>query len=350
LLRDSSLPVIDIAYAAGFGSVRRLHTLFQKHYGVAPATWRRSHNADELKSDAIAIELAYRPPYAWQAQLDFLAGRAIAGVEAVIDNRYVRSVRLHRDGKTFSGWISVEHAESRLSSTVRNSVIVRVSASLTPVIAAICAKVRHLFDLNCDPQAIADALGPLAAAEPGLRVPGAFDGFEMAVRAILGQQISVAAARTLAGRIAAKFGTPLTTPNAAPFPEITYSFPSADEWPQDEAAFIGLGITGNRVRALAALARRCAEGTLILEPTADIERALIELQALPGVGEWTAHYIAMRALAWPDAFLHTDYGVKKALGETNPRRVLAIAEPWRPWRAYATRHLWHSLSRMEPIA
>jgi AraC family transcriptional regulator of adaptative response / DNA-3-methyladenine glycosylase II len=339
LLHDTALPVTDIAYAAGFGSTRRLHTLFQKHYGVAPGAWRRGNPSDTTSDDTIAIELAYRPPYAWQAQLDFLAGRAIAGVEAIIDGRYVRAVRIARDQKVYGGWISVEHAPTPPGALARNSLVVRISASLTPVIAPICAKVRHLFDLGCDPQAVADALGPLAAATPGLRVPGAFDGFEMAVRAILGQQISVAAARTLAGRIAAKFGTAIDTP----FAEITQVFPSAAEWPQDASALSGIGLTGARIDSLIALAQHCVDG-LLLEPSADIDNALIELQNIRGIGEWTAHYIAMRALAWPDAFPHTDYVVKKVLNETNPKRVLALAEPWRPWRAYATRHLWHSVS------
>lgn len=340
LLRDSALPVTDIAYAAGFGSTRRLHTLFQKHYGVAPGAWRRTH-AEAAHDDAIPIELAYRPPYAWQSQLDFLAGRAIAGVEAIVDNRYVRAVRIERDSTMYSGWISVEQA----SPSTRNSLVVKISASLAPVIAIVCTRVRHLFDLGCDPQAIADALGPLAAKLPGLRVPGAFDGFEMAVRAILGQQVSVAAARTFAGRIAEKFGRPVTTP----FTEITQTFPSAAEWPQDPAALNGIGVTGARIASLAILAAQCADGSLLLEPAADIDNALIELQKIRGIGEWTAHYIAMRALAWPDAFLHTDYAVKKVLNESNPKRVLAIAEPWRPWRAYATRYLWHSLSAKEEI-
>ncbi|MET0378084.1 MAG: AlkA N-terminal domain-containing protein [Spongiibacteraceae bacterium] len=345
LLRDTQLSITDIAFAAGFGSLRRLHALFQQKYEDAPGPWRKRHARavkagaglsvdDSAIDDTIEIELAYRPPYAWQAQLDFLAGRAIAGIEAVIDARYVRSVRIVRGDKIYCGWISVGHTPAR------QSLSVRIAATLTPVLAAVCAKLRHLFDLGCDPDTISATVGPLAATLPGLRVPGAFDGFEMAVRAILGQQISVAAARTLAGRVAAKFGTPMATP----FAEITHIFPSAAEWPTDATTLSGIGITGNRVIALIELARRCASGALILEPSADIEPALTELASIRGIGDWTADYIAMRALAWPDAFLHTDYAIKKALGEANPKRVLAIAEQWRPWRAYATRYLWHSLS------
>lgn len=345
LLRDTDLPITDIAFAAGFGSLRRLHALFKQKYEDAPGPWRKRHSQqraiDTARSyhDSIEIELAYRPPYAWQAHIDFLAARAIARVEAVIDDRYVRSVRIERDDKLYAGWISVGNIPSRYSLSVR------ISAALVPAISIICAKLRHLFDLGCDPHSVAAALGALTDSLPGLRVPGAFDGFEMAVRAILGQQISVAAARTLAGRIAEQLGTAFATP----FAEITRSFPTPAQWPSDAAELQGLGITGNRIAALTDLAQHCACGALILEPTADVERVLKELQSIRGIGEWTAHYIAMRALAWPDAFPHTDYAVKKALQESKPKRVLAIAEQWRPWRAYATRYLWHSLSTQETI-
>jgi len=254
-----------------------------------------------------------------------------------MEDRYVRSVRIERDDKIHAGWISVGNAPQR------HSLSVRIDATLVPVIAIVCAKLRHLFDLGCEPHSVATALGALAEATPGLRLPGAFDGFEMAVRAILGQQVSVAAARTLAGRLAEKFGTPIATPFAA----ITHCFPTAAQWPRNADALQGLGITGNRIAALNELALHCANGSLLLEPTADVERVMTTLCNIRGIGEWTAQYIAMRALAWPDAFPHTDYGVKKALGESNAKRVLAIAEQWRPWRAYATRYLWHSLSIKE---
>jgi AraC family transcriptional regulator of adaptative response / DNA-3-methyladenine glycosylase II len=186
----------------------------------------------------------------------------------------------------------------------------------------------------------------LAKRHPGLRVPGAFDGFEVAVRAILGQQVTVAAARTVAGRFATAFGDPLETP----FGSINRIFPSAEtisELPYGQIA--RLGMPGARARSVLALARAVAEGALELRPNADIEATLEKLRALPGVGEWTAQYIAMRALAWPDAFPHTDLGVMKALGRIYPgidaRRVLAAGEAWRPWRAYAVMHLWQSLTK-----
>ena len=199
------------------------------------------------------------------------------------------------------------------------------------------------MDLACHPSEVAQALGALAKAHPGLRVPGAFDGFEVAVRAILGQQISVPAARTLAGRFAAAFGEPLETP----FEDLTTVFPAARARVADAspARVAKLGMPAARARSVIALARAVADGSLALVPNADIEATLEKLRALPGVGEWTAQYIAMRALAWPDAFPHTDLGVMKALGTSDPKRVLAAGEAWRPWRAYAVMHLWQSLQK-----
>jgi AraC family transcriptional regulator of adaptative response / DNA-3-methyladenine glycosylase II len=216
---------------------------------------------------------------------------------------------------------------------------VTVSASLAKALPPVLSRVKSLMDLACHPAEVAQALGALAKRRPGLRVPGAFDGFEVAVRAILGQQVTVAAARTIAGRFAATFGEPIETPFAA----LTTVFPTAAriaELPYGRIARIGM--PSARARTVLALARAVANGDLVLMPNADIETALEQLRALPGVGEWTAQYIAMRALAWPDAFPHTDFGVMKALGETNARRALVAGEAWRPWRAYAVMHLWQS--------
>jgi AraC family transcriptional regulator of adaptative response / DNA-3-methyladenine glycosylase II len=219
---------------------------------------------------------------------------------------------------------------------------VAVAASLVKALPPVLSRVKALMDLACNPAEVAQALGPLAKRHPGLRVPGAFDGFEMAVRAILGQQVSVSAASTIAGRFAAAFGEPVSTP----FASLTTLFPTAAC-----VAALGpgriarLGMPGARARTVVALARAAADGRLVLAPNADIEATLEALRALPGVGEWTAQYIAMRALSWPDAFPHTDLGVMKALGETGARRVLATGEAWRPWRAYAVMHLWQSLTK-----
>ncbi len=220
-----------------------------------------------------------------------------------------------------------------------------LAPALSAVIPQVLGRVKHLFDLACDPQAVNERLGPLAAARPGLRVPGAFSGFEISVRAVLGQQVTVKAARTLAGRFAARFGTPLETP----FPELNVAFPDHHRIAQADASEIGeLGILRSRVRAIQALAQALADGALKLEPMVAVDETIAQLRALPGFGEWTAQYIAMRALAWPDAFPQADFGVLKALGETDPRRALARAEGWRPWRAYAVMHLWSSLNQQAP--
>lgn len=332
LLAETALPVTEIAFASGFGSVRRFNALFQERYRMQPARLRRMQ-AGAVVADVLAFELAFRPPYDWAGQLDFLGARAIAGVEQVEAGRYRRTVRIAADGKEHRGWIEVAQ------SAKRPALRVAIAASLARAVPGVLSRVKALMDLACQPLEVAQALGPLAAARPGLRVPGAFDGFEVAVRAILGQRISVAAARTLAARFAGAFGEPVRTP----FASLGMLFPTASRVAELPPARIAkLGVAAPRAQAIVALARAVAEGRIALAPDADLEATLSVLRALPGIGEWTAQTIAMRALAWPDAFPHTDLGVMRALGETDPRRVLAAAERWRPWRAYAVMHLWQS--------
>jgi AraC family transcriptional regulator of adaptative response / DNA-3-methyladenine glycosylase II len=202
-------------------------------------------------------------------------------------------------------------------------------------------RVKRLFDLHADPVAIGSVLGTLAKTRPGLRLPGSFDGFEMAIRAVLGQQISVAAARTLDGRLALRFGEPIKTPIEA----LTRVFPTPERIAVATVSEIArLGIIGKRAETLIALSKAVASGALHLEPGSRVEDTLKELHKIPGIGEWTVQYIAMRSLSWPDAFPHTDLGVKKALEVTNPKKILELAEKWRPWRAYATLHLWANLT------
>jgi AraC family transcriptional regulator of adaptative response / DNA-3-methyladenine glycosylase II len=207
--------------------------------------------------------------------------------------------------------------------------------------------VRNLFDLNANPHVIEaqlsedERLREIVKRQSGLRLPGAFDGFEMAMRAVLGQQISVAAARTIAGRITGAFAEPIETPNQ----KLNRVPVTASRLAQVSVADLaGLGLTGKRAECLIALARATAKGELRLEPGADIAGTIERLKQIPGIGDWTAQYIAMRALRWPDAFLHSDLGVRKALGETSSKRILEMAERWRPWRAYALMHLWRSLA------
>lgn len=336
LLTDTALPIIDVAMAAGFQSLRRFNALFGERYHLKPSELRRSRT--ERPAGELTFELGYRPPLAWEALLPFLGARTIDGVEAVGDGAYHRSVRICRNGAAHVGWLRAVPRHGR------HTVHVTLSASLAPVVPSALAGVKRLFDLGCRPDEVAARLGPLAKDPPGLRVPGAFDGFEMAVRAILGQQVTVAAARTLAGRVARALGEPLATP----FDSVAVCFPPAERFATVTVDDLGaLGVPGARGRAILALASACATGELRLVPGVDVRRTIDRLVAVPGIGDWTAQYIAMRALAWPDAFPHTDYGVKKALGVASPRQVLALAEGWRPWRAYATLYLWNSLGTKE---
>ncbi len=337
LLTDTVLPVTEIAFASGFGSLRRFNALFKQRYRLQPGQLRRHMRVATAPSvDALNFELSFRPPYDWPAVSAFLGARAISGVEALEDGRYRRTVRVAQDGKEHAGWVEIG------LSPKKPALRVAVSASLARVLPPVLSRVKALMDLACNPTEVAQALGSLARENPGLRVPGAFDGFEVAVRAILGQQVSVAAARTVAGRFAAAFGDPLDSP----FASLRTIFPAAKRIAALPYGRIArLGMPGARARTVIALARAVADGDLDLMPNADIDATLDKLRALPGVGEWTAQYIAMRALAWPDAFPHTDLGVMKALGMKDARRVLEAGEAWRPWRAYAVMHLWNSLSK-----
>jgi AraC family transcriptional regulator of adaptative response / DNA-3-methyladenine glycosylase II len=335
LLTDTRLPVTEVAFASGFASVRRFNALFRERYRLRPRELRKA-SLPAAGRDALAFELGFRPPYDWPAMAGFLGARAIAGVESCDGGVYRRTVRIAAGGREHRGWLEVGPLEGK------RALGVRVSASLAKALPPVLARVKSLMDLACHPDEVARALGPLAARRPGLRVPGAFDGFEIAVRAILGQQVSVAAARTLAGRFAAAFGERLETP----FKELEVVFPSPGQVAGAPAARIArLGVPAARARTILALARTLERGELALGPAAALEPTLAKLRAIPGVGEWTAQYIALRALAWPDAFPHTDYGVMKAMKLTDPRRVLAAAERWRPWRAYAVMHLWRSLAK-----
>jgi AraC family transcriptional regulator of adaptative response / DNA-3-methyladenine glycosylase II len=287
-----------------------------------------------VPASVVSRELPYRRPFDWGWMTSFLGTRAILGVENVDATAYRRVVRLDAGKGERRGWIEIAPVSGKAA--LRASV----SASLQTELPGVLARVDHLMDLSCRPRSVARALGQLAAANAGVRVPGVFDGFEVAVRAILGQQITVAAARTLAGRFAGAFGTPVRTP----FDGLTTAFPSyRDIAGLRPASIARLGVIGARARAILAIARAMRDDGLVLAPGARVESTLEQLRGLPGIGEWTAQYIAMRALAWRDAFPHTDYGVMKAMAEKDPRRVLATAEPWRPWRAYAVMHLWKSL-------
>ncbi len=333
LLTDTNMTATDIAFASGFQSLRRFNGLFKHRYRLAPSDLRKSARTSTI-SDEFVFQLAYRPPLDWQHLLAFLGSRAIAGVEAIDSNRYSRTVRVDAKGAVHHGWMAVTQHKSK--AVLR----IQLSASLAGVLPYVMSRIKYLFDLSCHPAEISAALGGLAVGRSGIRLPGAFEGFELALRAVLGQQITVRAATTMAGRFAKAFGDNVATP----FAKLTKTFPGADQIASLTVDDIArLGIIAARARTILALARHMISGELRLDPSSDVEATITRLRTIPGIGDWTTQYIAMRALAWPDAFPHTDYGVMKALAEKNPRKVLERAEAWRPWRAYAVMHLWRSL-------
>lgn len=332
LLTDTALPVTDVAFASGFASVRRMNALFARRYRMAPTRLRKQGAPSRV--DRLTFALGFRPPYAWDAMLAFLSARAIAGVERRDGSSWRRMVVIRHRGERHVGTLCVSLAPRR------NALAVAVSPSLVRVLPQVLARVRHAFDLGCDPDEVGRALGPLARPLPGLRIPGAFDGFEIGVRAVLGQQVSVPAMTTLMSRFAAAFGTPL----AQPLPDLALAFPeAADVAVRSESAIAAIGVPKARARTVLALARAVADG-LDLSPAVDAASTIDRLQALPGIGPWTAQYVALRALGWPDAFPHSDLGVRRALGLERPADVMAFAERWRPWRGYAVMHLWHGLA------
>ncbi|WP_309646418.1 AlkA N-terminal domain-containing protein [Phenylobacterium sp.] len=339
LLHETRLPMAEVALAAGFGSVRRFNETFQQLFGRPPGRLRRLGGADIAAGEggAATIKLPYRAPYDWPAMLAFLTARAIPGVEVVTNQGYARALAVG-DAR---GVVMVERGEgSYLKVTLRFPKV--------QVWPSIIARVRRVFDLAADP-AIIEAhlsedpvLAPLVAARPGLRAPGAWDGFELSVRAVLGQQITVHAARQLAGKITAAYGEPLLD-EAANRMGLTHFFPTPERLAQVDVET--LAMPRARGRALVGLAVAAAADPDLFGTRRSLDEAVAALRALPGIGEWTAQYIAMRALREPDAFPSADIGLMRALETPDgvrptPAELLARAERWRPWRAYAASHLW----------
>ncbi len=343
LLTDTNLSVLDVAMASGFGSLRRLNDLFKQRYQLSPTALRRRVLGGEGRDGAVTLALSYRPPYPWKGMLRFLAGRAISGVELVTNDEYLRNARLVTpDGKHVSGWIRVGHRPAK------NALTVTVGDTLLPALPRVLTRVRHLFDLHCDPSSVYEVLQSMNELRPnlcvlGTRLPGCFDTFEMAVRAVLGQQITVKAASTLASRIVQTYGTSVQTGIEG----LTHLFPSPADLLSLEGSIenhLGpLGVTGARARTILELAEAMAKRKIDFELPSRPEEEIERLLAIRGIGSWTAQYIAMRALEWPDAFLETDAGVRKALPGYTPKELLELAERWRPWRSYATVNLWNTL-------
>jgi AraC family transcriptional regulator of adaptative response / DNA-3-methyladenine glycosylase II len=326
LLADqTSLSMTDIAFAAGFASVRQFNDVMRTEFGCAPSELRRRVGAPaEPSGGGLVLRLVHREPYAAGELLGFLAMRAIPGLEDGTDPGVHRRVLTTVHGPAV---VALTPGSGHVTARLRLPDLVDLGG--------VVARLRRLLDLDADPIAVDGALAgdpplaPLVAARPGLRVPGSVDGFELGVRAILGQQVSVAGARTLAGRIVAAYGERLPEADG----HLERAFPSAEV--MTEADLDGLGLTGARVRALRVLAAEVASGRLPLDPGADRERTRSRLLALPGVGPWTAEYIAMRALADPDAWPGTDLVLKRRLATRG-----GDPEKWRPWRAYGALHLW----------
>ena len=340
LLTDTRLPVAQVALTSGFRSLRRFNAAFADSYRMNPARLRKvAASATEVPGDgepAVTVVLAYRAPYDTAALLRFVAQRAIPGIETVDGLTIRRSVRADTLAAP-SGWLA--------ATFVPDAARVRLefAPALTPASGRIVAAVRRWLDLDAAPESIDSTLAELPGA-PGLRLPGSLDAFELAVRAVLGQQVTVAAARTLARRLVDTFGTPVTTP----WSDITRAFPAPDTIAALASARIAeLGIIGSRAEAIVALGRHWPELAPLLQPRGEPDALIERLCELPGIGPWTAHYIAMRALGWPDAFPPNDIAVLKALrllhGTSSQRDALARAQAWQPWRAYAVLRLWNTL-------
>jgi len=330
LIDETKLPMNQIALAAGFGCVRRFNAGIRKVYYRTPTQIRKLARWTEIQTENhYVFRLHFRPPYHWQGILDFLAARATPGVEVVEDGKYRRTISLH--GKAGYFEVSLAHG--------RDALLLRIAFGDSQSLFMIVERVRAMFDLNADWSAIVQNLrsDPIlragVEAHPGIRVPGCWDGFELAVRAILGQQVTVKGATTMAGRIASRFGKPFNGPSGLsrifPAPDVLAKLPLAD-----------IGLTGARVETIRALARSVCSGRIGFGASTSSEALLNQLCEIPGVGKWTAQYIAMRALGEPDAFPSTDLGLLRAIGLVSSRDLEVRAESWRPWRAYAAMYLW----------
>jgi AraC family transcriptional regulator, regulatory protein of adaptative response / DNA-3-methyladenine glycosylase II len=337
LIQDTRMPMAEVAAAAGFGSLRRFNETFLSLFHRPPRALRKRNAAGD-REKAVVLRLRYRPPYDWRAMLAFLETRAVEGVELVAGDRYLRTVEIGGE----LGSIAVTHAANR------NSLEVTILFPNVRALPAIVARVRRVFDLGADIETIdrhlsADrTLARLVRQHPGLRAPGGWDGFEVAIRAVLGQQISVAAARGLAARLAVLHGRGVPELFRS-HPSLCRAFPGARELAA--APSIGVGMPAARLAAVRAMAEAAAADPNLFRPRQRIEDTVARLREIRGVGEWTAQYIALRAVREPDAFPATDLGLLRGAAsidgaEASPAGLLRRAESWRPWRAYAAQHLW----------
>jgi AraC family transcriptional regulator, regulatory protein of adaptative response / DNA-3-methyladenine glycosylase II len=338
LLTETALPVTEIAFASGFSSLRRFNDAFSSRYRMPPTRLRKkaTEGAEAIAdSTSSTLQLSYRPPYDWEGVLAFLAARSLKGIEWVTAQSYARTVRLGGA----KGWIRVTQSRKK------HALMLEFTHTLTPALPALLSRVRALFDLNARPDMISkhlardERLARAVKRNPGMRVPGAFNGFELGLRAILGQQITVKAATTIACRFVEAFGEQIATP----FAELNRLTPAAERAAAASIDDIArLGIVAARARSIIALAKVQGSGSLSLDGGAhhNPDDSIKRLTELPGIGQWTAQYIAMRALRWPDAFPKEDIAVRNNLGGVTAREAEERSQAWRPWRSYAVMHIW----------
>lgn len=345
LLHDSQLGLAELALASGFSSVRRFNAAFTARFGRAPSMVRRKHGLSAAGA-GLQLRLDARPPFDWPALLAFLSVRAAPGVEEVCGDEVRRVVAL--DGAVGTVLVRGDAQWPR--------VWVELSSGLVPVVAALVPVLRRWFDLDARPEVINDGLrqdrllAPLVRSRPGLRVPRALDPFELVCRAVLGQQVSVRAATTLAGRMVARWGAPLPVrelrelSQRRPGCTLSHRFPiAASVASASVSELAALGLPTRRAQTLAEVARAFTSGALASSATLDDDAFARALRALPGIGDWTVQYVLMRARGAPDAFPASDLGVRKALGGLSVKQVEQRSVRWRPWRAYAAMQLWASL-------
>ncbi len=331
LIDETTLAIREVAFASGFGSVRSFNHHIRRTYARSPTELRRvARGRAEIDPECYRFRLAYRPPYDWDSMLAFLGARATPGVESVDARGYRRTIEL--DEK--SGSLDVSHLPEK------SSLVLEVRFPDPRWLLSIVERVKRMFDLGADPTVIGEHLRRDAllrrawARHPGIRVPGAWDGFELAVRAILGQQVSVQGATTLAGRVARMFGSPIS--ERGPALERLFPTPAV----LATAPFERAGVMPSRAEAIRRLAAEVASGAMMLETTGDASKSASALRALSGIGPWTAEYVSMRAIGEPDAFPSGDLVLRRMAGDVTARQLETRAEAWRPWRAYAVMLLW----------